>query len=67
MSKVLEQISTKQQYIGGIITQKELEETFKQTYIPQEFINYDANNCQEFLEKRRVLTANKIKEFYMGL
>lgn len=67
MSKVLEQISTKQQYIGGIITQKELEETFKQTYIPQEFINYDVNNCQEFLEKRRVLTANKIKEFYMGL
>ena len=67
MSKVLEQISTKQQYIGGIITQKELEETFKQTYIPQEFINYDVNNCQEFLEKRRVLMANKIKEFYTGL
>lgn len=35
MSKVLEQIATKQPYIGGIITQKELEETFQQTCIPQ--------------------------------
>lgn len=67
MSKVLEQIATKQPYIGGIITQKELEETFQQTCIPQEFINYDVNNYQEFLEKRRILMANKIKEFYTGL
>lgn len=67
MSKVLEQIATKQPYIGGIITQKELEETFQQTGIPQEFINYDVNNYQEFLEKRRILMANKIKEFYTGL
>lgn len=67
MNKVLEQIATKQPYIGGIITQKELEETFQQTCIPQEFINYDVNNYQEFLEKRRILMANKIKEFYTGL
>lgn len=67
MSKVLEQIATKQPYLGGIITQKELEETFQQTCIPQEFINYDVNNYQEFLEKRRILMANKIKEFYTGL
>lgn len=67
MSKVLEQIATKQPYIGGIITQKELEDTFQQTCIPQEFINYDVNNYQEFLEKRRILMANKIKEFYTGL
>ena len=67
MSKVLEQIATKQPYIGGIVTQKELEETFQQTCIPQEFINYDVNNYQEFLEKRRILMANKIKEFYTGL
>lgn len=67
MSKVLEQIATKQPYIGGIITQKELEETFQQTCIPQEFINYDVNNYQEFLEKRRILMANKIKEFYTEL
>lgn len=67
MSKVLEQIDTKQPYIGGIITQKELEETFQQTCIPQEFINYDVSNYQEFLEKRRVLMSNKIKEYYQSL
>lgn len=67
MSKVLEQIATKKPYIGGIITQEELEESFKQTCIPQEFINYDVNNYQEFLEKRRILMAKKIKEFYTGL
>lgn len=67
MSKVLEQIATKQPYIGGIITQKELEETFQQTCIPQEFINYDVSNYQEFLEKRRVLMSNKIKEYYQSL
>lgn len=67
MSKVLEQIDTKQPYIGGIITKKELEETFQQTCIPQEFINYDVSNYQEFLEKRRVLMSNKIKEYYQSL
>lgn len=67
MSKVLEQIATKQPYLGGIITQKELEETFQQTCIPQEFINYDVSNYQEFLEKRRVLMSNKIKEYYQSL
>ena len=67
MSKVLEQIDIKQPYIGGIITQKELEETFQQTCIPQEFINYDVSNYQEFLEKRRVLMSNKIKEYYQSL
>ena len=67
MSKVLEQIQTKQPYIGGIVTEEELKESFRQTCIPEEFVNYDVNNYQEFLEKRRVLMANKIKKFYQGL
>ena len=67
MSKVLEQIQTKQPYIGGIVTEEELKESFRQTCIPEEFVNYDVNNYQEFLGKRRVLMANKIKEFYQGL
>ncbi len=67
MSKVLEQIQTKQPYIGGIVTEEELKESFRQTCIPEEFVNYDVSNYQEFLEKRRVLIAKKIREFYEAL
>ncbi len=67
MSKVLEQIQTKQPYIGGIVTEEELKESFRQTCIPEEFVNYDVSNYQEFLEKRRVLMAKKIREFYEAL
>lgn len=67
MSKVLHQIEAKEPYIGGILTEEELKESFKQTCIPEEFINYDINNYQEFLAKRRILMANKIKEFYFSL
>ncbi len=67
MSKVLEQIQTKQPYIGGIVTEEELKESFRQTCIPEEFVNYDVSNYQDFLEKRRVLMAKKIREFYETL
>ncbi len=67
MGKVLEQIQTKQPNIGGILTEEELKESFRQTCIPEEFINYDISDYQEFLKKRRALMANKIKEFYEHL
>ncbi len=67
MSKVLEQIQTKEPYIGGIVTEEELKESFRQTCIPEDFVKYDINDYREFLEKRRILMADKIKEYYQSL
>lgn len=38
MGKVLEQIQTKQPNIGGIVSEEDLKESFKQTCIPEEFL-----------------------------
>lgn len=67
MSKVLDQIQNKEHYIGGIVSEEELKESFEQTCIPEDFIHYDVSDYQEFLQKRRILMADKIKEFYEKL
>lgn len=67
MKEVLNQIENKQPTIGGIINEEGLKETLRQSCIPEEFVNYDINNYKEFLEKRRYLMAQKIKDFYFNL
>ena len=41
MAKILEQIESKKSVIGGILTKEQLNESFKQNCIPEEFVNYD--------------------------
>lgn len=67
MKEVANQIDTKKPLLGGIVDQKELDRTLKENCIPKEFINYDINNYNEFLEQRRQLISQKIKEFYFNL
>lgn len=67
MKKVLEQIETQNPYIGAITSKEGLEESFRQNCIPNEFANYTVENYFEFLQQRRYLIAQKIKEYYFNL
>ena len=67
MKEVTNQIETKKPLLGGIVDPKELDRTFKENCIPNEFIDYDVNDYSEFLEQRRQLMAKKIKDYYFNL
>lgn len=67
MTKILKQIETKEPTIGGIVEKEELMESFEQNCIPKEFINYTINDYKQFLEQRRMLMAQKIKDYYFNL
>ncbi len=67
MQDVLEQIDNNKTNIGGIVTMEDLKETFKENCIPNEFINFTIDNYKEFLQKRRILMSQKIKEYYFNL
>lgn len=66
MTKILKQIETKEPTIGGIVEKEELMESFEQNCIPKEFINYTINDYKQFLEQRRMLMAQKIKDYYFN-
>ncbi|WP_370760309.1 GmrSD restriction endonuclease domain-containing protein [Faecalibacillus intestinalis] len=67
MQDVLEQIDNNKANIGGIVTMEDLKETFKENCIPNEFINFTIDNYKDFLQKRRILISQKIKECYFNL
>lgn len=67
MTKILKQIESRKSVIGGILTKEQLNESFKQNCIPNEFVNYDVNNYYEFLAKRRYLMSQKIRDYYFSL
>ena len=67
MQDVLEQIGNNKANIGGIVTMEDLKETFKENCIPNEFINFTIDNYKDFLQKRRILMSQKIKEYYFNL
>lgn len=67
MQDVLEQIDNNKANIGGIVTMEDLKETFKENCILNEFINFTIDNYKDFLQKRRILMSQKIKEYYFNL
>ena len=52
---------------GGIDSIDELEYNLSQNAIPLDVFDMDINDYQEFLNKRRILMANKIKKYYQSL
>lgn len=67
MAVVLKQIENKEPTIGGIVDKEDLMESFKQNCIPEEFVNYTIDDYKQFLEQRRLLMAQKIKDYYFNL
>ena len=66
-SEVKQQCENSELVYGGIDNIGELEDNLSQNAIPLEVFNMDIDDYQEFLNKRRVLMANKIKEYYKSL
>ena len=67
MGKVFDQCETKKPIYGGITDLEELKENLRQHCIPEGFEKMDIQDYERFLEARRVLMAQKIKEYYFSL
>ena len=67
MNKVKEQCEGKNNGYGGIDSMKELQKNLNDNCIPEEIFNMDYSNYDEFLNKRRIMMAEKIKKFYNSL
>ncbi len=61
------QIQEKSQLVSGIATQQELFDNLKMNCIPPEIMEMNIDNYQDFLDLRRKLIAQKIKNYYFSL
>lgn len=61
------QINEKTLLVSGISNEQELETNLKMNCVPSEIVNMKVDDYFEFLKLRRVLMANKIKEYYFSL
>jgi len=52
---------------GGIISVEELQKNMRMHCIPDNIIDMDASNYEQFLEERRKLMAMKIKNYFLKL
>lgn len=67
MKEVYKQIDRKQPVYGGIVELNDLKDNLRQNCVPDDFENMDINDYQTFLEQRRKLMAQKIKDYYFSL
>ena len=67
MQEVYRQCETKEPVYGGIVDKDELAENLRQSCIPAGFECMDISNYPDFLEQRRKLMAQKIKDYYWAL
>lgn len=67
MGQVLEQCNNEENTYGLISNEEDLRKNLEENAIPINLLGMNFENYQDFLNKRRVLMANKIKEFYYKL
>jgi uncharacterized protein with ParB-like and HNH nuclease domain len=67
MKEVIDQCNGLENKYGAINNIQDLKLNMQENCIPEEFINMDVVDYEEFLKKRRILMANKIKEYYYSL
>ena len=67
LAEMKQQCETKNSVYGGIVEYKDLLANLNESCVPEDIFNMDVNNYQEFLEKRRLLMAKKIREYYFSL
>lgn len=67
MSKLKEQCNTGEAIYGGILDYDNLMDNLVENCIPDDMFDIDIKDYKNFLSKRRVLMANKIKQFYFSL
>lgn len=67
MKEVLGQIETKVPVYGAITDIDELKDNLRQNCVPEGFEKMTISDYNNFLEKRRILMAQKIREYYYSL
>ncbi|MGJ9460474.1 GmrSD restriction endonuclease domain-containing protein [Oceanobacillus sp. CF4.6] len=67
MDHVKLQLNDMKSRIGEITNTEQLKMNMKMNCVPDSLFNMDASNFETFLEERRELMANKIKNFYENL
>lgn len=67
MKEVFEQTETKVPVYGAITDINELKDNLRQNCVPVDFEKMTISDYSSFLEKRRVMMAQKIKEYYFSL
>lgn len=67
MTEVYNQCKTKRPVYGGITDVEVLKENLKQNSIPEGFEEMRIDDYEEFLQKRRLLMAEKIRTYYFAL
>lgn len=67
MGEVKTQCENKQATIWSITDMDELKQNLKTNCIPEAFIDMNVDNFEEFLRERRILMAQKLKEYYNSL
>ena len=66
-AKAKEQCKTKNVVIGNIASQELLKKNLAENCIPDNVDQMTFENYDEFLQKRRMLMADLIHQYYMGL
>lgn len=67
MAVVSKQIETGQGVYGGVTNNEDLKKNVEMNCIPEGFENMTIEDYPNFLESRRKLMAQKIKEYYCSL
>lgn len=67
MPQVYKQCDTMQPVYGGITSLDELKSNLKQNCIPEGFEQMDISSYEQFLNQRRALMAEKIRDYYWNL
>jgi hypothetical protein len=67
MKEVLNQCKTKKAIYGGIVDEAELRKNLAQNCIPAGFEEMSIDDYDRFLEERRKLMAEKIRNYYFAL
>lgn len=64
---IKEQLIKGEKLISGLSSEQELVDNLNMNCVPVEIMDMDITDYQDFLEKRRKLISNKIKEYYFEL
>lgn len=67
MADIKAQCNGEENKYGLINSEKDLYKNLEESAIPKDIINMSVENYEEFLQKRRVLMANKIREYFNKL
>lgn len=67
LAVVKEQCKTKKAKYGGIVDMDALHENFRQNAIPLDLLEDDPITYEDFLAARRLLMAQKIRDYYFSL